>query len=65
MSTKQLKPNTALPVAPEDDEAYYASFEPVVSVSLDHVEKDVICTHCGYWKSEHDWNICKKPNYST
>lgn len=58
MNTKPLlkKPSTPVePARPVDDEG--------MTVCLDHFEKDVICTKCGLWKTEHRWEICRVPNW--
>lgn len=52
-----------------DDTAYdlvpAEEFEPAPGeiLHLDSFTKDVICTKCGTWKTEHDWDLCSDPNY--
>jgi len=49
----------------EEEEFYFrdTNHNMAVAVSVEHFQKDVICSLCGLWKSEHSWEICKEPNW--
>ncbi len=68
MSAKNMK--VAPPDTFYDDSAYMElpadEFEPAPSLELrlESFTKDVICTKCGMWRSEHDYDFCTHPNYT-
>lgn len=37
--------------------------EDFPSVQFETFKRDVICSLCGSWKSEHDYSVCSEPNY--
>lgn len=48
----------------EEEDFYFRDTNPnFVVVNVEHFQKDVICSLCGLWKSEHRWEICNKPNW--
>lgn len=65
-----MKPIKATPDNFYDDSAYDLippeEFEPAPSEELriDSFSVDVICTKCGTWKTEHDYELCVTPNYT-
>jgi hypothetical protein len=52
-------------LTPEEEEEFYfrETDHNFMVVSLDLFQKDVICSKCGLWKTEHRWEICKEPNW--
>lgn len=52
-------------LTPEQEEDFYFR-DPnphYVVVDVEHLQKDVICSLCGLWKSEHRWEVCSNPNW--
>jgi hypothetical protein len=48
----------------EEEELYFQDTgSHPVTINVEHFEKDVICSKCGLWKSEHLWDVCKEPNW--
>lgn len=62
------KPNLKVPnvAADADDDYYFEAYHPDwATVSFDAVQRDVICSKCGLWKSEHTFEACAIVNFAT
>ena len=50
--------------AEEEETLYFRDSKPVsITVNLEHLKVDRMCSLCGHWKSEHPWETCSSPNW--
>jgi hypothetical protein len=64
MSTANTKTTKRQLTSEEEETLYFRDTTPnTVTINIDHLEVDRICTRCGYWKSEHPWETCRNPNW--
>lgn len=49
----------------DDDDLYFGEddAQPLNGLSFEKIAKDCICTQCGLWKSEHNYDVCMQPNW--
>jgi hypothetical protein len=59
------KPSPTLKVVDlrDEDDIYFSEGEPVEGLKFAHFKKDRICTQCGLWKSEHQYDTCQNPQW--
>lgn len=46
-----------------EDDRYFQEGESPSLISFSDLTRDRVCTHCGLWKSEHDFDVCSTPNF--